>query len=75
MEDSVSLSKPVIVVTIQYRLNIFAFGSESSSSNLALKDQSLALRWVTDHISDFGGDPVLSHIPICQRQETTDGLV
>ncbi|KAK1623735.1 carboxylesterase [Colletotrichum phormii] len=57
VEDSVSSSKPVIVVTVQYRLNIFAFGSESSSSNLALKDQSLALRWVTDHVPDFGGDP------------------
>ncbi|KXH61754.1 carboxylesterase [Colletotrichum salicis] len=57
VEDSVSSSKPVIIVTVQYRLNIFAFGSESSSSNLALKDQSLALRWVTDHIPDFGGDP------------------
>ncbi|KAK1454422.1 carboxylesterase [Colletotrichum cuscutae] len=57
VEDSVNLSKPIIVVTVQYRLNIFAFGSESSSSNLALKDQSLALKWVTDHIPDFGGDP------------------
>ncbi|OHE99046.1 carboxylesterase [Colletotrichum orchidophilum] len=57
VEDSLLLANPVIVVTVQYRLNIFAFGDESSPGNLALKDQSLALSWVKDHISDFGGDP------------------
>lgn len=58
--DSARLGKPIIAVSIQYRLNIFGFGDESSASNLALKDQRLALEWVQSHISGFGGDPVYS---------------
>ncbi|KAF5680029.1 carboxylesterase [Fusarium heterosporum] len=40
-----------------YRLNVFALGSDDGPPNLALRDQELALRWVQDHISGFGGDP------------------
>lgn len=58
VNDSLRLSKPIIVVSVQYRLNIFAFGDDDSSGNLALKDQALALKWVQSHISGFGGDPV-----------------
>ncbi|WDK14589.1 carboxylesterase [Colletotrichum graminicola] len=57
VEDSISQGKPIIVVTVQYRLNIFAFGDETSSKNLALKDQALALNWVQKHIAGFGGNP------------------
>ncbi|KAK2025124.1 carboxylesterase [Colletotrichum zoysiae] len=57
VEDSISQGKPIIVVTVQYRLNIFAFGDDASSKNLALKDQALALDWVRSHIAGFGGDP------------------
>ncbi|KAK1977375.1 carboxylesterase [Colletotrichum cereale] len=57
VEDSISQGKPIIVVTVQYRLNIFAFGDENSPKNLALKDQALALSWVQRHVSGFGGDP------------------
>lgn len=49
---------PIIAVAIQYRLNIFAFGDDDSSVNLALKDQALALQWVQRHVAAFGGDPV-----------------
>lgn len=58
VNDSLRLSKPIIVVAVQYRLNIFAFGDDDSPGNLALKDQALALKWVQSHISGFGGDPV-----------------
>ncbi|TDZ31322.1 Lipase 1 [Colletotrichum spinosum] len=55
--DSVELGSPIIAVTVQYRLNIFAFGDGSSPTNLALQDQALALGWVREHIAGFGGDP------------------
>lgn len=51
-------NRPMIVVFVNYRLGIFAFGDGSGSKNLALKDQRLAIEWVVQHISDFGGDPV-----------------
>lgn len=58
VEDSVRIGKPIIAVSIQYRLNIFAIGDGSGSNNLALRDQALGLRWVQKHIGAFGGDPV-----------------
>ncbi|KAI8299183.1 Lipase 1 [Colletotrichum sp. SAR11_59] len=62
VEDSVRMGLPIIVVAIQYRLNIFAFGDDDSSVNLALKDQALALQWVQRHVAAFGGDPGVSDI-------------
>lgn len=52
----------VIVVSINYRTNIFGFpaGSPALSafdSNLGLKDQRLAIEWVYNNIRNFGGDP------------------
>ncbi|KAJ4326964.1 hypothetical protein N0V84_002577 [Fusarium piperis] len=51
------MAEPIVVVTINYRLNMFAFGDSDSERNLALKDQRLALEFVKTHISGFGGDP------------------
>lgn len=48
----------MIIVTFNYRLNIFAFGDGVGEKNLALQDQRLAIQWVVDHIADFGGDHV-----------------
>jgi len=54
----------VVVVTLNYRLNTFGFlGSKAlavrspdgSTGNFGLQDQRLALEWVRDHISAFGG--------------------
>ncbi len=54
----------VVVVTINYRLGGFGFVDLTGllpegdfDGNLALKDVLLALRWVRDNISGFGGDP------------------
>jgi para-nitrobenzyl esterase len=56
----------VILVTINYRLNIFGFlahpdlSSESPhgvSGNYGLLDQIAALKWIKNNIQQFGGDP------------------
>ena len=54
----------VVIVTINYRLNIFGFMNFSAiDSNfpdtgyLGLKDQIAALTWVKENIAEFGGDP------------------
>ena len=55
-----SLSGDVIVVTINYRLNMFGFLSTSDprfGGNWGLWDQHLAIKWVHDNIRAFGGDP------------------
>ncbi|WKT50770.1 Carboxylesterase, type B [Fusarium oxysporum f. sp. vasinfectum] len=55
--DSMRLGKPIIAVSVQYRLNVFALGNGEGPPNLALRDQELALEWVQEHIAGFGGDP------------------
>lgn len=55
----------VVCVTITHRVGVWGFlelgdalGSEyAGSANNGLRDQLAALRWVQDHIADFGGDP------------------
>ncbi|KAJ8064694.1 hypothetical protein OCU04_007015 [Sclerotinia nivalis] len=47
----------VIVVSINYRVNIFGFpGDPDSPANLGFLDQRLAVEWVRDNIENFGGD-------------------
>ena len=54
-------SKDVVVVSINYRLNIFGFFAHPEMSNqtgnFGLEDEIMALQWVKDHIAAFGGDP------------------
>ncbi|KFH73206.1 hypothetical protein MVEG_00427 [Podila verticillata NRRL 6337] len=67
-----SLGRPVIVISINYRLNFFGFlssvelvqdlSSDTSTTsksvgNWGLLDQKLALEWVRNHIQAFGGNP------------------
>ncbi|KAI1260888.1 alpha/beta-hydrolase [Xylariaceae sp. FL1019] len=60
--QSVDQGTPMILVTVNYRLNGFGFlpGKEvlaEGISNLGLLDQRMALEWVADNIGAFGGDP------------------
>ncbi len=55
----------IVVVTVNYRLNVFGFLSHpelsaedpSAPANFGFLDQQAALRWVQRNISAFGGDP------------------
>ncbi|KAF2402642.1 alpha/beta-hydrolase [Trichodelitschia bisporula] len=49
----------VIVVSMNYRLNVFGFPGLPflPDNNLGLLDQRLAVEWVRDNIAAFGGDP------------------
>lgn len=55
----------VVVVTLNYRVGMLGFfdfsaigGAEyAGSADAGIQDQLLALRWVKDNISAFGGDP------------------
>ena len=59
--DGAKLSafQDVIVVTINYRLNIFGFLSNNDNikGNNGLWDMKLAIQWVHDNIDRFHGDP------------------
>ncbi|KAF2417444.1 acetylcholinesterase/Butyrylcholinesterase [Tothia fuscella] len=59
---SMILDHPILYVAVNYRVAGFGFlaGKEimaDGSSNLGLRDQRLALKWVQDNIAAFGGDP------------------
>uniref|UniRef100_A0A0N4ZI23 Acetylcholinesterase n=1 Tax=Parastrongyloides trichosuri TaxID=131310 RepID=A0A0N4ZI23_PARTI len=49
-----------IVITVNYRLNVFGFaqsyGGINIHGNMGLKDQQMALRWINQNIYAFGGD-------------------
>ena len=58
--EALAIKGDVIVVTINYRLNMFGFvtvGDDSLKGNYGLWDQKLALQWVHDNIHSFGGNP------------------
>jgi para-nitrobenzyl esterase len=56
----------IVVVTINYRVNVFGFlahpeltkeAGGAPSANFGLQDMIAALRWVRENIRAFGGDP------------------
>jgi acetylcholinesterase len=62
VQHSVEMGKPIIGVSINYRLHAFGFlaGKEALAAgvtNLGFRDQRLALRWVNENIAAFGGAP------------------
>ncbi|KAE9402451.1 alpha/beta-hydrolase [Gymnopus androsaceus JB14] len=61
LTQSVAVGKPIIFVSINYRLNTFGFLSSSlvapEDLNAGLLDQRLAFEFVQDNVAAFGGDP------------------
>ena len=54
----VNCTSDTIIITINYRLGALGFfNSPELEGNFGFLDQQMALQWVQDHISDFGGDP------------------
>ncbi|VUC23902.1 unnamed protein product [Clonostachys rosea] len=59
---SQEMGNPIIAVSMNYRVNHWGFLQSQQtlvegSSNAGLLDQRMALRWVQENISAFGGDP------------------
>lgn len=71
-------ARDVVVVTINYRLGAFGFldladvsgGEMPGSGTEGLADQILALQWVRQNISTFGGDPE----NVCLFGESAGGM-
>ncbi|XP_026299635.1 bile salt-activated lipase isoform X2 [Apis mellifera] len=54
------MRKDIVLVKINYRLGVLGFLNlehEIAPGNQGLKDQVMALKWVQENISSFGGDP------------------
>ncbi|KDR85794.1 hypothetical protein GALMADRAFT_387164 [Galerina marginata CBS 339.88] len=61
VKRSILLGKPIIYVSMNYRLSAYGFlgGSQvfqEGNGNLGLRDQRLALKWINKYIRAFGGD-------------------
>ncbi|WP_282124428.1 carboxylesterase/lipase family protein [Algibacter mikhailovii] len=66
LEGSNMAKKGMVVVTVNYRLNIFGFfahqelsaeTAHNGSGNYGYMDQQFALQWIKKNIEVFGGDP------------------
>lgn len=62
MNQSVAIGKPIIAVSLNYRLSLWGFTSSNElasdgSLNIGLRDQRLALHWIQENIQAFGGNP------------------
>ncbi|CZR68341.1 related to triacylglycerol lipase V precursor [Phialocephala subalpina] len=62
VQQSVEVGQPMLAVSLNYRLSVWGFLYSNSiagsgDTNVGLKDQRLALQWIQDNISGFGGDP------------------
>lgn len=62
VQNSVEIGKPIIAVSIAYRLGPWGFlqsqqVSGSGNTNMGLRDQRLALHWINENVAAFGGDP------------------
>ncbi|KAF7192760.1 Secreted lipase [Pseudocercospora fuligena] len=60
--NSITNGHPIIHVAVNYRLGIFGFAKSEAlraegSENAGLRDQRLAIEWVSQNIAAFGGDP------------------
>ncbi|KAH8929433.1 alpha/beta-hydrolase [Atractiella rhizophila] len=68
VQRSVAMHKPIIVVSINYRLSSFGFlynpdVTDPQDVNVGLLDQTYALQFIKSNVAAFGGDP--NKITIC----------
>ncbi|EFX02769.1 para-nitrobenzyl esterase [Grosmannia clavigera kw1407] len=69
---ALKIGSPIMVVSINYRLNLFGFAASrdllvaqqqqqppvtTAGLNFGLRDQKLGLAWISRNIAAFGGDP------------------
>lgn len=62
ISQGIQTSRPVIYVSVNYRLGAFGFlngqqSADNNAANLGLKDVQKSLEWVQQNIWAFGGDP------------------
>jgi len=62
VQNSVEIGRPIIGISINYRLSAWGFLASkqvagSGQTNIGLRDQRQALRWVNENIAAFGGNP------------------
>ncbi|KAJ3468051.1 hypothetical protein MRS44_002116 [Fusarium solani] len=62
VEHSLRMGKPIMAVSINYRLAGYGFLysdeiAKAGLANLGLRDQRMALHWIQENIAGFGGDP------------------
>lgn len=60
VEQSIESGKPIIGVSINYRVGVFGFLASEElgiDGNFGYKDQVLAFKWIKKHIAGFGGNP------------------
>lgn len=67
VQESVQMGTGIIFVSFNYRLGIFGFMAgpvleQTGDTNIAIHDQRMALTWIQENISKFGGDP--NHVTI-----------
>jgi carboxylesterase type B len=60
VQNSVKIGKPIMGVSIAYRLSAWGFLYSDEMfgqglANMGLRDQRLALHWVQENIAAFGG--------------------
>nr|AGI17577.1 esterase [Pyrrhocoris apterus] len=55
------MEEDVVLVTLQYRVGTLGFLSTEDAQipgNFGLKDQAMALKWISENIDQYGGDPL-----------------
>jgi carboxylesterase type B len=62
VQKSVEANKPIIAVSLNYRLSAFGFlwsdeVKANGTANNGLRDQRRAFHWIQENIAAFGGDP------------------
>lgn len=77
VQNSVAIGKPIIAVSIAYRLSAWGFlqskeVTDSGNTNMGLRDQRLALYWIQENIAAFGGDPSMVTIWVSHALHRND---